>query len=79
MKNALKKLDGAELNGRRIKLIEDYRGSKRRRYGTVVTIVEPPIKCTLQNKGHKKPLFKGSQTSLYKGSQYGIVHVLIHF
>jgi len=31
MKSALRKLDGAELNGRRLKLIEDYRGSRRRR------------------------------------------------
>lgn len=32
MKNAMKKLDASELNGRRIKLIEDYRGNRRRRY-----------------------------------------------
>lgn len=31
MKNAMRKLDGSELNGRRLKLTEDYRGSKRRR------------------------------------------------
>ncbi len=38
MKSALKKLDGADLNGRRLKLSEDYRGggggggsSRRRR------------------------------------------------
>ena len=30
MKNAMRKLDGAELNGRKLKLIEDYRGRKRR-------------------------------------------------
>ena len=30
MKNAMKKLDGADLNGRRLKLVEDYRGRKRR-------------------------------------------------
>lgn len=32
MRNAMKKLDGTELNGRRIKLTEDYRGSRKRRY-----------------------------------------------
>ena len=32
MKNAMKKLDASELNGRKIKLIEDYRGSRHRRY-----------------------------------------------
>ena len=32
MKSAVRKLDGSELNGRRLKLVEDYRGSKRRRY-----------------------------------------------
>ena len=31
MKNALKKLDGAELNGRRVRLIEDYRGGSRKK------------------------------------------------
>ena len=31
MKNALKKLDGSELNGRRIKLTDDYRGGRKRR------------------------------------------------
>ena len=31
MRNALRKLDGAELNGRRLKLTEDYRGSRRKR------------------------------------------------
>lgn len=31
MRNALRKPDGAELNGRRLKLTEDYRGSRRRR------------------------------------------------
>ena len=30
MKNAMRKLDGAELNGRKLKLTEDYRGRKRR-------------------------------------------------
>ena len=30
MKIALKKLDGAELNGRRLRLIDDYRGRKKR-------------------------------------------------
>ncbi len=30
MKNAMKKLNGSELNGRKIKLIDDYRGKKRR-------------------------------------------------
>ena len=30
MKNALRKLDGADLNGRKLKLTEDYRGRKRR-------------------------------------------------
>lgn len=30
MKNALRKLDSAELNGKRLKLVEDYRGRKRR-------------------------------------------------
>lgn len=32
MKNAMKKLDGAELNGRKLKLNEDYRGGRKRRY-----------------------------------------------
>lgn len=32
MKNAMKKLDGSELNGRKIKLVDDYRGGRRRRY-----------------------------------------------
>jgi hypothetical protein len=31
MKSAMKKLDGAELNGRRLKLSEDYRGGRKRR------------------------------------------------
>ena len=31
MKSAMKKLDGAELNGRKLKLSEDYRGSRKRR------------------------------------------------
>ena len=31
MKNALKKLDGADLNGRRLKLIDDSRSSRKRR------------------------------------------------
>ena len=31
MKAAMRKLDGADLNGRRLRLTEDYRGSKRRR------------------------------------------------
>ena len=41
MKNAMKKLDGAELNGRKLKLVEDYRG-RRRRYvelGEVCTFI----------------------------------------
>lgn len=35
MKSAMKKLDGSELNGRRLKLSEDYRGGKKRRYAHV--------------------------------------------
>ncbi len=31
MKNAVRKLDGADLNGRRLRLTEEYRGSKRKR------------------------------------------------
>lgn len=31
MKSALKKLDGAELNGRKLKLTEDSRSGKKRR------------------------------------------------
>lgn len=30
MKNAIRKLNGTDLNGRKIRLIEDYRGRKRR-------------------------------------------------
>ncbi len=30
MKNAMKKLNGVELNGRKLRLFEDYRGRKRR-------------------------------------------------
>ncbi len=30
MKNAMKKLDGSELNGRKLRLVEDYRGRRRR-------------------------------------------------
>ena len=30
MKNAIRKLDGSDLNGRKLKLTEDYRGRKRR-------------------------------------------------
>ena len=33
MKSAMRKLNGVDLNGRKLKLYEDYRGSKRgRRY-----------------------------------------------
>ena len=33
MKSAMKKLNGVDLNGRKLKLYEDYRGGKRgRRY-----------------------------------------------
>ena len=32
MKNAMRKLNGVELNGRKLRLVEDYRGSRRRRY-----------------------------------------------
>jgi arginine/serine-rich splicing factor 4/5/6 len=30
MKSAIRKLDGTDLNGRKIRLVEDYRGHKRR-------------------------------------------------
>lgn len=30
MKNAIRKLNGTDLNGRKIRLIEDYRGRKKR-------------------------------------------------
>lgn len=40
MKNAMRKLDGAELNGRRLKLTEDYRGRKRRL--VIVLMYTPP-------------------------------------
>ena len=48
MKNAMKKLDGSELNGRKIKLTEDYRGRKRRYKSSILlnTIMEyltPPF------------------------------------
>ena len=38
MKNAVRKLDGAELNGRRIRLYEDSR-SRRKRYWCVGCVV----------------------------------------
>lgn len=31
MKNAMKKLDGTDLNGRRIRLIDSYRGGHKKR------------------------------------------------
>lgn len=35
MKNAMRKLNGVELNGRKLRLVEDYRGGRRRRYAWV--------------------------------------------
>ena len=34
MKNAIRKLDGTELNGRRLRLVEERVGSRHRRYNT---------------------------------------------
>ena len=34
MKNAMRKLNGAELNGRKLRLVEDYRGGRKRRYSS---------------------------------------------
>ena len=42
MKNALRKLDGADLNGRRLKLIDDSRSSRKRRL-VALLLVEIPM------------------------------------
>ena len=49
MKNALRKLDGADLNGRRLKLIDDSRSSRRRR--SVTLLLLEIYKRTIVNHG----------------------------
>ena len=43
LKKALRKLDGADLNGRRVRLIEERPGSSRRRRSFISLLISLPV------------------------------------
>lgn len=79
MKNAMRKLDGAELNGRRLKLTEDYRGRKRRLVIFLCTLIMCWLlgfMASLFMKVFAFPVALGQGLALVEGAGVALVDVI---